>query len=72
MAWVAAIERTDPDVRQLVMVAYLLCAQRDLHHSCGVSSAVCSLAASSAPWTSSLTELGRTWTSLRLRSEAPG
>jgi hypothetical protein len=30
--WVRVLERTDPDVRQLVMaVAYLLCGQRDLH-----------------------------------------
>ena len=30
--WVAAVEQTNPDVRQLVIaVAYLLCGQRDLH-----------------------------------------
>jgi integrase len=32
--WVAVLERTDPQVRQLVMaVAYLLCGQRDLHRA---------------------------------------
>ncbi|MCA1697750.1 MAG: hypothetical protein LC790_02135 [Actinobacteria bacterium] len=32
--WIGALERADPDVRQLVMaVAYLLCGQRELHRA---------------------------------------